>query len=89
VTENLNLKNRIRDFIKSPEFDVSEKMIEASIDGNQEKFDNAAQRMIVNNIYPMIVFYSSCSELKKIDYQRTQKHQSESCSPYQEKSHNF
>jgi len=45
----------IRDFIKSPEFDVSEKMIEASIDGNQEKFDNAAQRMIVNNIYPMII----------------------------------
>jgi len=45
----------IRDFIKSPEFDVSEKMIEAYIDGNQDKYDASAQRMIINNIYPMII----------------------------------
>jgi tetratricopeptide (TPR) repeat protein len=43
----------ITDFIKRPELDVSEKMIEAYTSGNQGEFDKNSQRSVVNNIYPL------------------------------------
>jgi tetratricopeptide (TPR) repeat protein len=43
----------ITDFIKRPELDVSEKMIEAYTSGNQPEFDKNAQRSVINNIFPL------------------------------------
>jgi len=52
----------IRDFIKTPEFDVSEKMVEAYTDGNQAEFDKSAQRSVLNNIFPLNII----KELRKV-----------------------
>jgi len=52
----------IKDFIRTPEFDVSDKMIEAYNDGNQAAFDKIAQRGVLNSVFPLNIL----KELRKV-----------------------
>lgn len=42
----------VKGFIKTPEFECAEKMINAYINGDQQEFSKQAQRNIVNHVYP-------------------------------------
>jgi len=59
----------IRDFIKTSEFDVSEKMIEAYNEGNQENFDKTVSRTVFNNIFPLHII----KDLRKVKVQMKMK----------------
>jgi len=59
----------IRDFIKTSEFDVSEKMIEAYNEGNQENFDKTVARTVFNNIFPLHII----KDLRKVKVQMKMK----------------
>lgn len=41
--------------MKSAELEVAEKLVQAYIEGNQEAYNKQAQRVIVNNIFPVNV----------------------------------
>jgi len=59
----------IRDFIKTAEFDVCEKMIEAYNDGNQANFDQTVARTVFNNIFPLHII----KDLRKVKVQMKMK----------------